>query len=93
MTVSSPITEAEILERIISSMDETLPPKTARSLLEVQFPARELTSIRKLLRRNNSGAITAAERVTLENYLRVGQFLDLLHAKAKSSLAKRSRTK
>ena len=42
--------------------------------------------IRQLLQKNNRGTISAAERLTLEKYLRVGQLLDLLHAKAKLSL-------
>jgi hypothetical protein len=35
---------------------------------------------------DNHGTISASERLTLDKYLRVGQFLDLVHAKARLSL-------
>src|SRR5438094_457490 len=44
------------------------------------------TRCRNQLRQNNRGTISAVERVTLERYLRVGQMIDLLHAKARVSL-------
>jgi hypothetical protein len=37
-------------------------------------------------RRKNAGTITAAEESDLHKYLRVGQFLDLMQAKARLSL-------
>jgi hypothetical protein len=92
MAIANPITEGEILERIIATKEATLSPEAARSLLELQFPSQDTNHIRKLLRKNNGGTITAPERIALERYLRVGQLLDLLHAKARLSLAKRSRT-
>jgi hypothetical protein len=55
-------------------------------LLELKFRAAATRRVRRLLEKNNRGTITAQERVMLEKYLRVGQFLDLLHAKAKLSL-------
>ena len=35
---------------------------------------------------NNKGTISESERATLDKYLRVGQFLDLMQAKARLSL-------
>ena len=37
---------------------------------------------RVLLQKNNGGIITTEEKSNLEKYLRVGQFLDLMEAKA-----------
>jgi len=42
--------------------------------------------IRELLQRNNAGTLDSAEKAALENYLLVGQFVDLLQAKARESL-------
>jgi len=42
--------------------------------------------IRELLQKNSAGTITAAEKADLEKYMRVGQFLDLMQAKARLSL-------
>jgi hypothetical protein len=93
MASASVVTESEILERIIASTGSDLSNRTARSWLEMQFPARDTAKIRRLLKKNNSGAITTTERKVLKNYLRIGQFLDLLHAKARLALAKKPRAK
>jgi hypothetical protein len=93
MVRTVPITESDILESIVSSNGVTLSAVAADSLLELKFPSRDTNRIRALLRKNNAGTIDADERIALEKYLRVGQFLDLLHAKARLSLTKRSRTK
>lgn len=63
-----------------------LPPEAARFLLSLNFPLQATKEIRKLLKKNNRGTIRAAEQATLGKYLRVGQFLDLLQAKARLSL-------
>ncbi len=55
-------------------------------MLALKFDAATTKRIRRLLKKNNNGTIAARERLVLEKYLRVGQFLDLLHAKAKLSL-------
>jgi hypothetical protein len=84
---TTPITERDILERVLSDGNGALSPEAAQSLLALKFPASDTRRIRALLRKNNAGTITAEERLALEEYLRVGQFLDLLHAKARVSLA------
>ena len=83
---TAPLTEADILGHVIAPMTANLPPEAARALLSFSFDRPTTNRIRHLLRRNNHGNITADERIDLEKYLRVGQFLDLLHAKAKSPL-------
>ena len=93
MVRTTPITEGDILESIVSANGVTFSTVAAESLLELKFRARDVNRIRRLLRKNNAGTIDAEERIALEKYLRVGQFLDLLHAKARLSLSKRSRTK
>ena len=92
MASASPTTEGDILERIIAAQEADLSDEAARSLLTLRFPAVDTKSIQALLRKNNAGRITAKERAALERYLRVGQFLDLVHAKAKASLANGPRT-
>jgi hypothetical protein len=42
--------------------------------------------IRELLQRNNAGTLASTDKAALDNYLLVGQFLDLLQAKARASL-------
>jgi hypothetical protein len=80
------ITEADILEELVAPGQPTLHPEAARFLLRLKFKKSATQRIRQLLRRNNCGTITAAERITLEKFLRVGKFLDLVQAKARLSL-------
>ena len=41
----------------------------------------------ELAEKNRNGAITPSERALLERYVRVGNFLNLIHAKARCALA------
>jgi hypothetical protein len=86
MAATTSPTEADILEQVIAPRTADLTSEAARALLKLSFDGRTTTRIRQLLRRNNRGGITAGDRMTLEKYLRVGQLLDLLHAKARLSL-------
>src|SRR5258708_3018138 len=85
------ITEAEILEDLVGSDQTSLNSEAARSFLKLGFTKEARKQIAQLLRKNNRVTIMAAERVALEKYLRVGQFLDHLHAKARISLRKAGR--
>jgi hypothetical protein len=90
MAQTSTISEAEILEEILADTGQSLTPEAARSLVSLKFSRAAKAQIRRLLRKNNQGRISPEERITLENYLRVGQFLDLLQARAKLLLAQSS---
>ena len=85
-------TEADILSDIIAPNRADLHPEAARSLLGLRFSTDATKHLRRLLQQNNRGTITAEDRLTLEKYLRVGQFLDLLHAKARLSLRQAAET-
>jgi hypothetical protein len=86
MATQSTISEADILTKVVAPRKADLSPEAARSFLGLRFDAVTTKRIRGLLQKNNRGTISAAERLTLDKYLRVGQLLDLLHAKAKLSL-------
>ena len=87
MANSPTLTEADILDQVVAPRTGALHPEAARSFLDFKFDRATTKRIRQLLQKNNRGTITADERLTLEKYLRVGQFLDLLHAKARLTLA------
>lgn len=80
------ITEADILSEVIAPDEPTLSEDFARAVLSVQFNEGATNRIRDLLQKNNAGNITTVEQSDLEKYLRVGQFLDLMQAKARLSL-------
>lgn len=90
MDNNSPLTEAEILDEVSAPCDANLAVELARSLMTVQFQEATANRIRELLQKNNAGTLSLVEESNLERCLRVGQFLDLLRAKARLSLRQRS---
>jgi hypothetical protein len=87
MASSSIITEADILAEIVAPDQSGMSPDFAHAISELHFTDRAKKRIQKLLDKNNKGTINQNERVELDRYLRVGQFLDLIQAKARLSLA------
>jgi hypothetical protein len=81
-----PITEAEILSQVVSPEDPDLSPEVANAILGLRFRDAALTKMRELVDKNNRGLLDTAEQAAMEKYLRVGQFLDLMQAKARLSL-------
>lgn len=80
------LTEAEILTDVINPHQGGISPPVAREILNLHFSEETTTRIRDLLSSNNAGTINPNERSDLDKYLRVGQFIDLLQAKARLSL-------
>jgi hypothetical protein len=83
--VEPPIADSEIFARAIAAND-ALPPEIARSVLEWKIPPKDLRKVSKLQEKNNQGTITPAEHRELASYVRVGELLAVLHARARLSL-------
>jgi hypothetical protein len=75
MANSSIISEADILKDIIGPDEPGLNPETARFFLKLKFSDKAQRQIRRLLQKNNRGAIDTRERGLLERYLRVGEII------------------
>jgi hypothetical protein len=86
MTDALTITEADILSEVVAPDQPGISPEFARAILELHFTDKASRKISKLLDKNNKGTISVSERAVLDKYLRVGQFLDLMQAKARLSL-------
>ena len=84
--IPHPITEADIMAHVIAPGQPGLPPESARAILELKFDQTALERMHDLAEKNRVGALSEAERMEMEKYLRVGQFLNLLQAKARVSL-------
>jgi hypothetical protein len=86
METTSPITATEILDEVIQPIEPTFALDFARMVLRLRLSDAAQERIRELLQRNNAGTLDPAEKTALDNYLLVGQFLDLVRAKAHVSL-------
>ncbi len=82
--------EAAILMRVIRPEKDDLPDEQAKALLRMKFEQDDLDRLHELVVKNQDDELTATEKQELEDYLRVSAFLDLMHAKARYSLQKKS---
>lgn len=92
MSTDATLSEVEILSEVIEPNRPTLSRALAEELLAMHFNDDATQRIRDLIGKNNAGTISPTEKTTLGNYLRVGEFLDLLQAKARLALLKNGDT-
>jgi hypothetical protein len=85
-SASPPITEAHILEQVIRPDQPGMSPEFARAILDLHFDPSAVSRMNELAEKNRQGTLTQAERQVMEMYLRVGNFLNLMQAKARLSL-------
>ena len=87
MPVSTdPVTEADILTAVVAPDRADLSAESARAILELRFQRPALERMNDLAEKNRDGALSEAERGELESCMRVGNFLNLIQAKARVSL-------
>ena len=79
--------DAQILEAAVATEQALLGDAVSRAVLSCEFQPQQKAEIDKLLSRNNTRTSTATQKAKLEAYIRVGNFLSLLRAKARVSLA------
>ncbi len=80
-------TETEILEQALEPDATGMSAEAAKALLGFRFNASAIARINELAEKNRQGTLTPAERAALERYQRVGNFLNLVHAKARGALS------
>jgi hypothetical protein len=81
------ITEADILAEVIAPGQPGLPPAFAQSILELAFTDQAKSRMDELAEKNSQGAATGDERDEMGKYMRVGNFINLMQAKARRSLS------
>jgi hypothetical protein len=86
MSIANATTDAEILAEVIAPDRDDLPPDVARFVLKFSFSDAQKEQMRLLADKNNRGELTDADRAVMESYLRVGDFMSLVQAKARISL-------
>jgi hypothetical protein len=80
-------TESEILNQVFEPDIAGMSPVAARELLRFHFNPAAVGRINELAEMNRRGTIAPQERALLERYQRVGNYLNLIHAKARCALA------
>ena len=80
------LTEAHILEQVVMSDQPGMSPESARAILDLRFDSSALARMNELAEKNRQGTLAEPEREEMDKYLRVGNFLNLMQAKARRVL-------
>jgi hypothetical protein len=80
---NSTLTEAQILEQVVMSDQPGMSPERARAILDLRFDQSALSRMIELAEKNRQGTLTESERQEMDNYVRVGNLLNLMQAKAR----------
>ena len=83
--------ETAILTRAIQPNGAKLSATAARAILRIRLDPSDAARLHEFLIKNQNAALTADERGELDGYLYVGLLLDLLQAKARAALARKTR--
>lgn len=82
------ISESDILNEMICPDVGELPPDGAKALLTLQFTPAAISRMNELAEKNRLDEISSAEKDEMEKYMRVGNFLSAIKAKARLSLSR-----
>ena len=83
-------TQEAILDEMLEPLVEALTPESARILSQIQAKPSIQARVDHLAAKCNEGELSEEERVEYEDYVRVGNLLALIKAKAKRVLAESS---
>ena len=75
--------------RIIGSESGDLPRSLARYILTLGFGKKDQARMLDLAERNQHAQLTGEEREELDNFVKAGHLLALLHSKARKSLRRK----
>lgn len=78
--------ELAIFGRLLKADKGDLPRELARYVLTLGFGEEDQARMRELAERNQEGALSSEEQEELQNYVKAGHLLALLHSKARKSL-------
>lgn len=79
-----------VLERVIDPKQGDLSAELARYILSLNFPKADHLRYAELAEKAQQGALSDSERVELEDFLNVNDFLAIIQVKARASMKNRS---
>jgi hypothetical protein len=88
-TTRAGTSEVAIFGRLIKAHDGDLSRELARYILTLGFGEEDQARMGDLAARNREGALSPEEKEELQNYVKAGHLLALLHSKARKSLKQR----
>lgn len=89
MNHTSTLSEIDILSDAIAPDDGDMSASAAKSVLGWKFSKRAVARMNRLASKNSQGRLSDVEQLELNNFMRVGNLIDLIQAKARLSLKPR----
>ncbi len=86
MSSTAVLGDIEILSDVMNYGTPDFDTDAARAVLRLSFSESQKSQMLELADKNNRGQLSPAEHEQMESYRRVGNFLSLLHARARLSL-------
>jgi hypothetical protein len=86
MTPSVALDDAEILADVLKLGTPDFDADAARAVLRLGFSDEQKQRMLSLADKGNRGTLSQAEQLELDRFRRVGNFLALMHSKARLSL-------
>jgi hypothetical protein len=80
-------TQEAILDEMLEPLVEALTPETARAVAQIRPKASVQARVDQLASKCNEGNLSADERAEYEDYVRVGNLLAVIKAKARRIVA------
>ena len=84
--------ELAIFARLIRADDSDLSRELARYILTLGFDDEDQKKMADLAERNQEGLLSSDEKAELENFVKAGHLLALLHSKARMALKPKKAT-
>jgi hypothetical protein len=81
------VTEADVLNELVTGEQPGFSMEAARALLSVRFSPAAINRMNELAEKNRQGTLSGADQAVLEKYLRVGHFLNVVQAQARVCLS------
>jgi hypothetical protein len=78
--------DISLFERLVDDDTQDLPRETARALLKLGFSKADRKRIELLSEKANEGTLTPPESEELESFIRIGDLLAILHARAELAI-------
>ena len=86
-TIPDIVSETDVLNQLVTAEQPGFSPEVAQALLTLRFSPAAVDRLNELAERNRQGTLSEADRLTLEKYLRVGHFLNVVQAMARLCLS------
>lgn len=91
MATGTQVNEITIFGRLIESGEGGLSPQAARYILSIGFGPEERERMHLLAQKAQEGTLTAAEKIEIDGYERVGTLLSIWKSKARKALKQHRR--